>query len=85
MPEGVRHGDATPCEEVRRREDEDVLGLAAALAVGSVRDMGLLPSACHRPRSGTDDEAFDLTLAVAAGQLDSEDIEKGLRPEPVII
>jgi death on curing protein len=115
---------------------EDVLSLAAALGVGPVRDMGLLDSACHRPRSGflgqeayptlrgkaaalmhslacnhalldgnkrlallatvvflringhhlalSDDEAFDLTLAVAAGQLDSEEIEKRLRLEPVI-
>jgi death-on-curing protein len=31
----------------------------------------------------TDDEAFDLTLAVAAGQLDAEEIEKRLRLEPV--
>ena len=114
---------------------EDVLSLAAALQVGPVRDLGLLDSACHRPRSGfmgqeaypslsakaaalmhslalnhalldgnkrlallatvvflringywlalTDDEAFDLTLAVAAGQLDAEEIEKRLRLEPV--
>ncbi len=113
---------------------EDVLGLAAALGVGPVRDLGLLDSACHRPRSSflgqeayptvaakaaalmhsltcnhalidgnkrlallatvvflringyrlalSDDEAFDLTLAVAAGQLDAEDIEKRLRLEP---
>jgi death-on-curing protein len=113
---------------------EDVLSLAAALGVGPVRDMGLLDSACHRPRSGfmgheayptlpakaaalmhslacnhalldgnkrlallatvvflringyrlalSDDEAFDLTLAAAAGQLDSEEIEKRLRLEP---
>lgn len=114
---------------------EDVLSLAAALGVGPVRDLGLLDSACHRPRSGfmgqdayptvpakaaalmhslalshalldgnkrlallatvvfpringyrlalSDDEAFDLTLAVATGQLEAEDIEKRLRLEPV--
>lgn len=31
----------------------------------------------------SDDEAFDLNLGVAAGQLDSEEIEKRLRLEPV--
>ena len=114
---------------------EDVLSLAAALGVGPVRDLGLLDSACHRPRSGfmgqdayptvpakaaalmhslalnhalldgnkrlallatvvfsringyrlalSDDEAFVLTLAVATGQLEAEDIEKRLRLEPV--
>jgi len=30
----------------------------------------------------TDDEAFDLTLSVAAGQLDADGIEKRLRPAP---
>lgn len=111
-----------------------MLSLAAALGAGPVRDMGLLDSACHRPRSGfmgqdaypmlpaeaaalmhslacnhalvdgnkrmalldtvvflringyrlalSDDEAFDLTLAVAAGQFDSDEIEKRLRLEP---
>jgi death-on-curing protein len=114
---------------------EDMLGLAAALGVGPVRDLGLLDSACHRPRSGfmgqdaypalpakaaalmhslvlnhalldgnkrlallatvvflringyrlalSDDEAFDLAIAVAAGQLDAEEIGKRLRLEPV--
>jgi len=114
---------------------EDVLSLAAALGVGPVRDLGLLDSACHRPRSGfmgqeaypalpakagalmhslvcnhalldgnkrlgllatvvflringyrlalSDDEAFDLTLAVAGGQVEAEEIEKRLRLEPV--
>lgn len=114
---------------------EDVLGLAAALGVGPVRDLGLLDSACHRPRSSflgqeayptlaakaaalmhslvcnhalfdgnkrlgllaavvflringcglalSDDEAFELTLAVAAGELDAGEIEKRLRLEPV--
>lgn len=126
-------GPASP--EVEYLSLEDALGLAAALGAGPVRDMGLLDSACHRPRSGfmgqeaypelsakaaalmhslacnhalldgnkrlallatvvflringyrlalPDDEAFDLTLAVAAGQLDSEEIEKRLRLEPV--
>ena len=114
---------------------EDVLSLAAALQIGPVRDLGLLDSACHRPRSGfmgqeayptlaakaaalmhsltlnhalldgnkrlallatvvflringyrlalSDDQAFDLTVAVAAGQLEAEDIEKRLRLERV--
>ena len=113
---------------------EDALGLAAELGVGPVRDLGLLDSACHRPRSGfmgqeayptlpakaaalmhslalnhalldgnkrlallatvvflringyrlalSDDEAFDLILAVAAGQLEAEEIEKRLRLAP---
>ena len=121
--------------EVEYLSLEDGLGLAAALGVGPVRDMGLLDSACHRPRSGfmgqeaypilpakaaalmhslacnralldgnkrlallatvvflrindyrlalSDDEAFDLTLSVAAGQFESEEIEKRLRLEPV--
>jgi death-on-curing protein len=110
---------------------EDLLGLVSALAAGPVRDLGLLDSACHRPRAGllgqeayptlagkasalmhslagnhalvdgnkrlallatavflringyrldlTDDEAFDLTVSVAAGQLDAAGIEKRLR------
>ena len=112
-------------------ELEDLLGLVRALGAGPVRDLGLLDSACHRPRAGllgqeayptlaakaaammqsmagnhalvdgnkrlaflatavflringyrldmTDDEAFDLTISVAAGQLDAAGIEKRLR------
>jgi death on curing protein len=114
---------------------EDLLGLVGALRAGPVRDLGLLDSACHRPRSGflgqeayprltgkagalmhsiacnhalvdgnkrlallatvvflrvngyrldlADDEAFDLTMGVAAGQLDAAEIEKRLRVVPV--
>jgi death-on-curing protein len=113
---------------------EDVLGLVNALGSGPVRDLGLLDSACHRPRAGlfgqeayptvagkaaalmhslacnhalvdgnkrlallatvvflrvnghrldlTDDEAFDLTMSVAAGELDADGIEKRLRLAP---
>ena len=113
---------------------EDLLGLVGALRAGPVQDLGLLDSACHRPRSGlfgqeayptltgkaaalmhsiagnhalvdgnkrlallatvvflrvngyrlnlTDDEAFDLTMAVAEGQLDAAEIEKRLRVVP---
>jgi death-on-curing protein len=113
---------------------EDVLGLVNALGTGPVRDLGLLDSACHRPRAGlfgqqayptvagkaaalmhslacnhalvdgnkrlallatvvflrvnghrldlTDDEAFDLTMSVAAGELDADGIEKRLRLAP---
>jgi death on curing protein len=113
---------------------EDLLSLVSALRVGPVRDLGLLDSACHRPRSGffgreayptlagkagalmhslasnhalvdgnkrlallatavflqingyhldlADDEAFDLTVCVAAGQLDAAGIEKRLRLAP---
>ena len=127
-------GHASP--DVEYLSLEDALSLAAALGVGPVRDMGLLDSACHRPRSGfmgqeayptlpgkaaalmhslacnhalldgnkrlallatvvflringyrlalSDDEVFDLTLGVAAGQLESEEVEKRLRLEPVI-
>ena len=109
---------------------EDLLGLVSTPGTGPVRDLGLLDSACHRPRSGffgqeayptlagkagalmhslacnhalvdgnkrlallatvvflringyrlnlTGDQAFDLTLAVAAGQLDAAGIEKRL-------
>jgi death-on-curing protein len=113
---------------------EDLLDLTAALGAGPVRDIGLLDSACHRPRAAllgqeayptltakaaalmhsiagnhalidgnkrlallatvvflringyrldlTDDEAFDLTMAVAAGQLDADGIGKYLRLTP---
>ena len=113
---------------------EDLLDLVNALRAGPVRDLGLLDSACHRPRASffgqeaysalvakaaalmhslacnhalvdgnkqlallatvvflringyrldlTDDEAFDLTPSVAAGQLDASGIEKRLRLAP---
>lgn len=109
---------------------EDLLGLVSWLRAGPVRDLGLLDSACHRPRAGllgqeayptlvakasalmhslagnhalvdgnkrlawlatadflwingylldmTDDEAFELTMSVAAGRLDATGIEKRL-------
>jgi death on curing protein len=124
--------DSAPGVEYLRLED--LLGLVHALGAGPVRDLGLLDSACHRPRAGffgqeaypslaakaaalmhsiacnhglvdgnkrlallatvvflringyrldlTDDEAFDLTLSVAAGQLDADGIEKRLRLAP---
>jgi death-on-curing protein len=110
---------------------EDLLDLVNALGAGPVRDLGLLDSACHRPRASllgqeayatlagkaaalmhslacnhalidgskrlallatvvflringlvldlADDEAFDLIMAVAAGELDAEGIRKRLR------
>jgi death-on-curing protein len=110
---------------------EDLLDLVNALRAGPVRDLGLLDSACHRPRASffgreayptltgkaaalmhslagnhalvdgnkrlallatvvflringyvldlTDDEAFALTMSVAAGQLDADGIHKRLR------
>jgi death-on-curing protein len=112
----------------------DLLALVKALNVGPVRDLGLLDSAAHRPRSSfagrqayptvqakaaalmhsvvcnhalvdgnkrlgllatavflringldldlDDDEAFELTMSVAAGQLSADDIEKRLRTHP---
>lgn len=120
-----------PGPDVEYLSLEDLLGLVKALGAGPVRDIGLLDSACHRPRSGflgqeayptlagkaaalmhslagnhalvdgskrlallatvvflringfglelTDEEAFDLVLSVAAGQLDAGGIEKRLR------
>ena len=113
---------------------KDLLGLARALGIGPVRDLGLLDSSAHRPRSEflgqqayptlqakaaallhsivcnhalidgnkrlgllattvflringydldlDDDEAFDLTMSVAAGELDAEQIGKRLRLDP---
>ncbi|MDQ1287610.1 MAG: death on curing protein [Actinomycetota bacterium] len=113
----------------------DLLSLMKALNAGPVRDLGLLDSSAHRPRSSflgheayptlqgkaaalmhsivcnhalvdgnkrlgllatvvflringqvldlDDEEAFELTLAVAAGELTAEDIEKRLRLRPV--
>lgn len=113
----------------------DLLNLMKALNAGPVRDLGLLDSAAHRPRSSfigheayptlqgkaaalmhsivcnhalvdgnkrlgllatvvflrlngyvldlDDEEAFELTMAVAAGELASEDIEKRLHITPV--
>ena len=110
---------------------EDLLDLVNALGAGPVRDLGLLDSACHRPRAAffgqeayptlaakaaalmhslacnhalidgnkrlallatvvflringyaldlTDEEAFDVTMSVAAGQLDADGIRKRLR------
>jgi len=114
---------------------EDLLGLARALGVGPVRDLGLLDSAAHRPRSEfmgeqayvtvaakaaalmhsvacnhalvdgnkrlallamvvflrvngfeltlDDDEGFELTVAVAAGELDAGGIELRIRLTPI--
>ena len=124
-----------PAPAVEYLSLEDLLDLVAVLDAGPVRDLGLLDSACHRPRSGifgreayptlagkaaallhslagnhalvdgnkrlallatvvflringyrldlADDEAFDLIISVAGGQLDVEGIEKRLRLAPV--
>jgi len=113
----------------------DLLSLVKTLNVGPVRDLGLLDSSAHRPRSSfagqqayptvqgkaaallhslvcnhalvdgnkrlgllattvflhingllldlDDDEAFDLTMSIAAGQLTADEIEKHLRTRPV--
>jgi death-on-curing protein len=112
----------------------DLLGLVKALNVGPVRDLGLLDSSAHRPKSSfsgeqayptvrakaaallhsvvcnhalvdgnkrlgllatavflrlngfdldlDDEEAFELTMSVAAGKLNADDIEKHLRTRP---
>jgi death on curing protein len=122
-------------EPVEYLSVEDLLDLARALGVGPVRDLGLLDSAAHRPRSEfmgeqayvtvaakaaalmhsvacnhalvdgnkrlallamvvfllvngfeltlDDDEAFELTMAVAAGELDAEEIELRIRLTPI--
>ena len=115
---------------------EDLLDLVQALGAGRVRDLGLLDSACHRPRAAffgqdayptlagkaaalmhslagnhplvdgnkrlallatavflringyrldlADDEAFDLTFSVAAGQLDAKGIRERLRLAAIV-
>jgi death-on-curing protein len=68
---------------------EDLLGLVSALAgnhalVDGNKRLALLATAVFLRINGyrldmTDDEAFDLTVSVAAGQLDAAGIEKRLR------
>lgn len=48
---------------------EDLLDLVAALGAGPVRDLGLLDSACHRPRAGLFGQEAYLTLAGKAAAL----------------
>jgi death-on-curing protein len=48
---------------------EDLLGLVGALGAGPVRDLGLLDSACHRPRSGLLGQEAYPTLAGKASAL----------------
>jgi death on curing protein len=48
---------------------EDLLGLVSALGAGPVRDLGLLDSACHRPRSGLLGQEAYPTLAGKASAL----------------
>ena len=119
--------------EIEYLDLEDLLGLVRALGAGPVRDVGLLDSACARPRSTvfgqdaytstehkaaallhslvrnhslvdgnkrlgwlaaavfldlnghppelTDDEAFDLVMAVADGALDVDEIALRLSSE----
>lgn len=119
--------------EIEYLDLEDLLGLVRALGAGPVRDIGLLDSACARPRSTvfgqdaytslehkaaallhslvrnhalvdgnkrlgwlaatvfldlnghpsalTDDEAFDLVMAVADGTLDVDEIATRLGSE----
>jgi len=128
-PARPRVNDPAPGTEYLSLEDQ--LDLVNALGAGPVRDLGLLDSACHRPRASffgqeayptptgkaaalmhslagnralvdgnkrlallatvvflrlngyvldlTDDEAFVLTMSVAAGQLDADGISKQLR------
>ncbi len=48
---------------------EDLLGLVSALRTGPVRDLGLLDSACHRPRAGVLGQEAYPTLAGKAAAL----------------
>jgi death on curing protein len=48
---------------------EDLLDLVSALGAGPVRDLGLLDSACHRPRSGLLGQEAYPTLAGKASAL----------------
>jgi len=48
---------------------EDLLGLVSALGAGPVRDLGLLDSACHRPRAGLFGREAYPTLAGKASAL----------------
>jgi death-on-curing protein len=51
---------------------EDLLGLVSALGAGPVRDLGLLDSACHRPRSGLlGQEAYPTLVGKASALLHS--------------
>jgi death on curing protein len=51
---------------------EDLLGLVGALGAGPVRDLGLLDSACHRPRSGLlGQEAYPALAGKASALLHS--------------
>lgn len=51
---------------------EDLLGLVGALGAGPVRDLGLLDSACHRPRSGLlGQEAYPTLVGKASALLHS--------------
>ena len=120
-----------PASRVEYLSLEDLLDLVNALSAGPVRDLGLLDSACHRPRASffgqdaypilpakaaalmhslacnhalvdgnkrlallatvvfsringytldlADDEAFDLTMSVAAGHLDPDGIQERFR------
>jgi death-on-curing protein len=125
-----------PADHLEYLTLHDLLRLMKALNAGPVRDLGLLDSSAHRPRSSfmghetyptiqgkaaalmhsivynhaladgnkrlgllttavflrtngyaldlDDEEAFALTMAVAAGELTSEDIEKRLRIVPAV-
>ena len=51
---------------------EDLLDLVNALGAGPVRDLGLLDSACHRPRAGLfGQEAYPRLSAKAAALMHS--------------
>src|ERR1017187_10307112 len=51
-PRQARPGVTNQGPDVEYLSLEDLLGLVGALGAGPVRDLGLLDSACHRPRSG---------------------------------
>jgi death on curing protein len=58
-----------PAPAVEYLSLEDLLGLVAVLDAGPVRDLGLLDSACHRPRSGIFGQEAYPTLAGKAAAL----------------
>ncbi len=61
-----------PAPDTEYLSIEDLLGLVNALGAGPVRDLGLLDSACHRPRASFfGHEAYPAQAAKAAALMHS--------------